>query len=64
MVTKTAKRSRSAVRTAMHKMKKGLLRVGRSKKTVRRRKQAVAIGLSKARKKTVKARARKRVSKK
>ncbi len=35
----------------MHKMKRGQLKSGRSGKTVRSRKQAVAIGLSEARKK-------------
>lgn len=35
----------------MHKYKRGKLKSGRSGKTVRSRKQAVAIGLSEARKK-------------
>jgi len=33
----------------MHEMKRGTLRSGRSKKKVRSRKQAIAIGLSEAR---------------
>jgi hypothetical protein len=33
----------------MHKMKRGTLKSGRSGKTVRSRKQAIAIGLSEAR---------------
>jgi hypothetical protein len=37
------------VRRAMHEMKRGKLRSGRSGKRVKSRKQAVAIGLSEAR---------------
>jgi hypothetical protein len=37
------------VRRAMHEMKRGKLRSGRSRKPVRSRKQAIAIGLSEAR---------------
>ena len=46
--------SRSAskdVKSAMHRRKKGTLKSGRSGKTVTSRKQAIAIGLSEARKK-------------
>jgi hypothetical protein len=43
-----------SVKSAMHKMKRGKLRSGRSGKKVRSRKQAVAIGLSEARKKGAK----------
>ena len=39
------------VKRAMHKRKKGTLKSGRSGKTVKSRKQAIAIGLSEARKK-------------
>jgi Family of unknown function (DUF6496) len=39
------------VERAMHKRKRGTLKSGRSGKTVRSRKQAIAIGLSEARKK-------------
>jgi Family of unknown function (DUF6496) len=39
------------VERAMHKRKKGTLKSGGSGKTVRSRKQAIAIGLSEARKK-------------
>jgi len=39
------------VERAMHKRKRGTLESGRSGKTVRSRKQAIAIGLSEARKK-------------
>ena len=37
------------VKRAMHEMKQGRLRSGRSGKRVRSRKQAIAIGLSEAR---------------
>lgn len=43
----TAKRK---VKRVMHEMKEGTLRSGRSGKKVTRRKQAIAIGLSEARK--------------
>jgi uncharacterized protein DUF6496 len=39
------------VERAMHKRKHGKLKSGRSGKTVKSRKQAIAIGLSEARKK-------------
>jgi hypothetical protein len=42
------------VERAMHKMKRGKLQSGRSGKTVRSRKQAIAIGLSEAPKKGAK----------
>ena len=42
------------VEKAMHEMKRGTLRSGRSKKRVTSRKQAVAIGLSQARKRGAK----------
>ena len=48
------KKSQKSVKQAMHKMKKGSLKSGRSGKTVRNPKQAVAIGLSEARKKGAK----------
>jgi hypothetical protein len=38
------------VETEMREMKKGTLKIGRSGKKVTSRKQAIAIGLSKARK--------------
>lgn len=38
----------------MHEMKRGKLKSGRSGKTVKSRKQAIAIGLSEARKKGAK----------
>lgn len=45
------KKSQSSVKRAMHKMKRGQLKSGGSGKTVKSRKQAIAIGLSEARKK-------------
>ena len=42
------------VETEMHEMKRGKLKSGRSGKKVTSRKQAIAIGLSEARKKGVK----------
>ena len=46
-----SKGSQRTVKRAMHKFKRGKLRSGRSKKKVTSRKQAIAIGLSEARKK-------------
>jgi len=46
--------SQKSVKTAMHKMKEGKLESGRSHKKVTNPKQAVAIGLSEARKKGAK----------
>jgi len=46
---KYGKASGRKVKRAMHEMKRGTLRSGRSKKKVRSRKQAIAIGLSEAR---------------
>ena len=43
------KKAGSKVKRAMHERKKGTLRSGRSKKKVKSRKQAIAIGLSEAR---------------
>jgi len=43
-----------SVKSAMHKMKRGKLKSGRSNKKVKSRKQAIAIGLSEARKKGAK----------
>jgi len=44
------KKAQSKVKRAMHKKKRGTLKSGRSGKTVKSRKQAIAIGLSEARK--------------
>jgi hypothetical protein len=43
--------SSRTVERAMHEMKRGQLKSGRSGKSVRNRKQAIAIGLSEARRK-------------
>lgn len=48
------RKSKETVKHKMHKFKKGELKSGRSGKTVKSRKQAVAIGLSEARKKGAK----------
>lgn len=47
---KYGKKAASKVKRAMHERKKGTLRSGRSGKKVKSRKQAIAIGLSEARK--------------
>ncbi len=44
------KKAGQKVKRALHERKTGSLRSGRSKKKVRSRKQAIAIGLSEARK--------------
>jgi hypothetical protein len=48
------KKSQRSVKEAMHKRKKGTLRSGKSGKRVSSRKQAIAIGLSEARRKGAK----------
>jgi hypothetical protein len=47
-------KAKTSVKRAMHKRKKGTLKSGRSGKKVTSRKQAIAIGLSEARKKGAK----------
>ena len=59
MATKYGKKSQESVEEAMHKMKRGELKSGRSGKTVKSRKQAIAIGLSEARQKGAKVPAKK-----
>jgi hypothetical protein len=49
-MAKYGKKAQSKVRRAMHEMKRGKLKSGRSGKAVKSRKQAIAIGLSEARK--------------
>ena len=51
MARKYSKSSQKEVKRAMHERKHGTLKSGRSGKKVTSRKQAIAIGLSKARKK-------------
>jgi len=49
MASKYGKKAQSKVKRAMHERKRGTLKSGRSGKTVKSRKQAIAIGLSEAR---------------
>ncbi|HLY66090.1 MAG TPA: DUF6496 domain-containing protein [Chloroflexota bacterium] len=49
MARKYSKASGRKVERVMHEMKQGKLRSGRSRKKVTSRKQAIAIGLSEAR---------------
>jgi hypothetical protein len=51
MASRYGKKSQSKVERAMHERNQGTLRSGRSGKKVTSRKQAIAIGLSEARKK-------------
>ena len=53
-MAKYGKAAGTEVKKAMHRKKKGTLKSGKSGKTVISRKQAIAIGLSKARKKGAK----------
>ena len=50
MAARYGTKAQSKVKRAMHKRKAGTLKSGRSGKTVKSRKQAIAIGLSEARK--------------
>lgn len=49
-----SKKSQNEVKKAVHKQKRGQLKSGKSNKKVTSRKQAIAIGLSEARKKGAK----------
>ena len=49
-MAKYGKKASGKVKSAMHERKKGTLKSGRSGKKVKSRKQAIAIGLSQARK--------------
>jgi hypothetical protein len=49
MAGKYGKKAQQKVERAMHERKAGTLKSGRSGKTVKSRKQAIAIGLSEAR---------------
>jgi hypothetical protein len=51
MPNKYSKKAQQSVEEAMHKYKRGELKSGGSRKTVKNPKQAIAIGLSEARKK-------------
>ena len=52
MARKYGRAAGKRVRSAMHRMKRGKLKSGRSGKSVKSRKQAIAIGLSEAREKS------------
>jgi len=58
-MAKYGKMAERKVEKAMHERKKGTLRSGRSGKKVTSRKQAIAIGLSEARERGAKVRAKK-----
>jgi len=60
MPRKYGRKAQKEVRSAMREFKRGKLRSGKSNRLVRSRKQAIAIGLSKARKKGAKVPTRKR----
>jgi hypothetical protein len=51
MPRKYSSKAQTEVKKAMHERKQGTLKSGQSGKKVKSRKQAIAIGLSKARKK-------------
>ena len=53
-MAKYGKKAQEKVEKAMHEMKRGKLKGGRSGKKVTSRKQAIAIGLSQARKRGAK----------
>jgi hypothetical protein len=54
MARKYGKAAQKKVERALHEMKRGKLKSGRSGKKVKSRKQAIAIGLSEARKRGAK----------
>jgi hypothetical protein len=54
LMVKYGKSAQRSVKRAMHKLKEGSLKSGKSGKRVKSRKQAVAIGLSEARRKGAK----------
>ena len=49
-MAKAATKGKGKVEKVMHEFKKGKLKMGKSNKKVKSRKQAIAIGLSEARK--------------
>ena len=63
MPRKYDEKSQKTVREAMHKYKRGELKSGKAGHQVKNRKQAVAIGLSEARKKGAKVPAKKKSGK-
>lgn len=54
MMRRYSPKAQKSVERAMHKMKEGSLESGKSHKKVTNRRQAIAIGLSEARKKGAK----------
>lgn len=60
MPRKYSEKASAEVEKAMHERNEGTLKSGKSGKTVKSRKQAIAIGLSKARKKGAKVPAKKK----
>jgi hypothetical protein len=54
MAKKYGEKAQESVKDTMHKMKRGKLESGKSHKKVTDKKQAIAIGLSEARKKGAK----------
>ena len=63
-MAKYSKKAGDKVEKAMHEKKRGQLKSGRSGKTVKSRKQAIAIGLSEARKEGAKVPKKKGAAKK
>jgi hypothetical protein len=63
-MAKYSKKAQSTVKSAMKRRKRGTLKSGRSGRTVTSRKQAIAIGLSEARKKGAKVPSKKKTAKK
>jgi hypothetical protein len=59
MARKYGATAQKEVKKSMHEFKEGKLKSGKAEKPVKSRKQAIAIGLSKARKKGAKVPARK-----
>jgi uncharacterized protein DUF6496 len=62
-MAKYGKKAQKSVKSAMHRRKRGTLRSGKSGKKVKSRKQAIAIGLSEARRKGAKVPPRKKSKK-
>jgi len=63
-MAKYGRKAQKKVEKAMHERKRGTLKSGRSGKTVKSRKQAIAIGLAEARREGGKAPAKKSPSRK
>jgi hypothetical protein len=63
-MAKYGKKAQESVKKALHKKKRGKLKSGRSGKKVKTREQAIAIGLSEARKKGAKVPKKKAAKKK